>query len=169
MTSRKDALRPDAPPFGLARRRGKQAAHAFVLALAVAFVGSSALQLVRAIFFGSAGGSTAALRLDPECSDGVRRLVRALDRANAAVAASSVARHGSVGTEDVAALFHGALSPEWDGAAAVEKRCAARGGEGAWTALERLRSAEEQLARRTASDLAPLRDELAAHLGADLR
>ena len=42
-------------------------------------------------------------------------------------------------------------------------------GRDAWAALERLRSAQEQLAREGSAVLRPLRRELGAHLTPDLR
>src|SRR5262245_50036077 len=69
-----------------ARRAGRRAAHALILLVAVLFVGSSAWQLVRAVFLGDAGAQAAG-PLDPTCADGLRRLSSALDRAAASVLA----------------------------------------------------------------------------------
>jgi hypothetical protein len=156
----------DADPYAHARRLGGRAARGLILVLAVLFVGSSAWQLVRAIFV--EGGATApAYVLDPTCASGVHRLVVALDRA-ADRTVSAAAR--AMRPDEGVAMFRRELSPEWDTADVVERTCASsQGGEDAWAALQRLRSAEEQLARQSRTELAPLRHDLAAHLPADLR
>jgi hypothetical protein len=163
-----DPADPVANAVANAQRLGRRAAHGLILVVAVVFIGSSAWQIVHAIFVESAAAS-APPALDPGCANGVRRLVGALDRA-ADHAVSSAEQPATTRPEDVVALFRHQLSPEWDGAGDVERRCAASAaGADAWAALQRLRSAQEQLARQSRAELAPLRHDLAAHLPAELR
>ncbi|MCL2448793.1 MAG: hypothetical protein FWD17_07600 [Polyangiaceae bacterium] len=146
-------------------RVGQRAARALILVVAVLFIGSSAWQLVRALFFGNAGAPPAATAvLDPACADGLRRLASALDRAAASVAAPP-SQSAMAQPEDAVALFRRDLSPEWDREGAVKQACATGArGEEAWASLTRLRSAHEQLVRGRHAELAPLRHDLAAQL-----
>jgi hypothetical protein len=153
-------------PFAHARRLGRRAAHGLILVVAVLFIGASTSQLVRAIFGGVAIPPPA---LDPSCAVGLRRLAMALDRA---ASTSIPAAQESVASppDDPVAVFRLALAPEWDGADAIQRICtSSAGGADAWAALERLRSAQEQLTRRTRADLAPLREDLTAHFPTELR
>jgi hypothetical protein len=138
--------------------QGKRAALVVVIAISVVFIGSSAWQIIPAVFGvgytpipPSPPGSTARL-----CAEGVRRLTGALDRA-----------------EDTAgsASFAARLEPEWSDSAAIEAACrASPEGASAWAALVRMRSAEEQLAPHPVpEELAILRRDVIAHLPADLR
>jgi len=153
-----------------ARLRGKRIALGVVIAVAVVFIGASAVQIVPDVFGAgieplpsAPAGSSARL-----CAEGVRTLLDAL----AAPPAGSAATPGRSSTEP---------SPEdWE---RVARDCEkASGGEDAWAALVRLRSAREQLAfhgiglspqeraaARETIDLDPLRRDVAAHLPADLR
>jgi hypothetical protein len=161
----------DGDPYGAARRRGKRAANAFVVGLAVLFVGSSAWQLVSTLFLGGAGVATGAPRgsVGAACADGLRALAGAVDRAGDAAIAWPVGATVPP-VEDVVSLFRRGLSPEWDRAQAVEASCAtSESGKNAWTTLARLRSAEEELVREGHAGLGPLRRDLAAHLAAELR
>jgi hypothetical protein len=155
-------------PYGPARRRGKRAANAFVLGLAVLFVASSAWQLVGTLFLGSGGPVTGA-PVDGACAAGLRGLTAALDRAGgAAIAWPRGAEVPPV--DDVVGLFRHGLSPEWDRAEAVQASCSSsESGKNAWATLARLRSAEEELVRQGQAGLGPLRRDLAAHLTAELR
>ena len=133
--------------------------------LAVLFIGSSAWQIVRALF----AENRDSVLVSPEqraCALGLRELATALDRAANLVVASS----NEVGTNEAAAAFRRGLSPEWNTADSVQRTCAASPeGTDAWAALERLRTAEEQLARQNRTDLGPIRRDLTAHLPSDLR
>lgn len=127
-----------------------------VIVVAIVFIGSSAWQIVPAVF---------GVAIDPippsppgsaarTCAEGVRRLEQALDRAADAAGSAS---------------FQARLQPEWGQRSTIEGACAAsREGVAAWAALERMRSAEEQLAPRT-GEMASLRRDVIAHLPADLR
>ncbi len=152
-----------------ARLRGKRMGLGIVLVVSVAFILSSAVQIISTVF----GLGLTSLPLDtpsgsPErtCAAGIQALTRALDRAGARVSAVASAADD---TETMAALRPG-LSPEWDGADAIESACAhARGGLDAWAALQRLRVAEEQSGRLSRDELSSVRRDVAAHLPADLR
>ncbi len=163
-----DETAPD--PTGLAARlRGKRVALAFVLVVSAAFIVSSAFQIISAVFgFGWTPLPADALPGSPErtCAVGIRSLTQALDRAGERL--SSVASAAD-DNETMAALRPG-LSPEWDGANAIEGACArSRGGLDAWAALQRLRVAEEQSGRLSRDELSSVRHDVAAHLPADLR
>jgi hypothetical protein len=154
----------------LGRARGKRAAHAVVLVIAILFIGSSTWQIVGSLFgrpsrvyrSPSRAALTPAART---CAAGIQQLADALDRAGPGVAASNPR-----GGEVPSAPFTRAMPPEWDHAAEVRQRCESfAGGEDAWAALERLRSAQEQLARHGQAELEELRRDLAAHLPTDLR
>jgi hypothetical protein len=154
--------------YAHARRRGKRAAHGLILVVSVLFIGTSAWQLVRAVFLGDAG-ATESNALDPACADGLHRLTAALDRASGPIVVSA-SQAPAARPADVATRFRHELSPEWDVAGDVEKTCtASSAGADAWAVLARLRSAEEQLARQSRAELAPLRHDLAAHLPVELR
>ena len=140
-----------------ARLQGKRVALGVVLVVSVALIGSSAMQIIPSVF----GAGIRPIPATPPgssartCADGVRKLERALDRAEDSAGSSS---------------FQVRLQPEWAGAAAIEEACnQSSEGIDAWAALVRLRSAEEQLAPRPGSELEPLRRDVIAHLPADLR
>jgi hypothetical protein len=161
----------DGDPYGAARRRGKRAANAFIVGLAVLFVGSSAWQLVGTLFLGGPSAATPSRSesVGAACADGLRGLASAVDRAGGAAIAWPVGATVPP-VEDVVSLFRHGLSPEWDRAQAVETSCAAsESGKDAWATLARLRSAEEELVREGHAGLGPLRRDLAAHLTAELR
>jgi hypothetical protein len=141
-----DAPSPDA---AASRLRGKRVALVAVIAVAVVFVGASAMQIVPAVF----GARIEPLPAGPPgsdaraCADGVSALLRQLD-----------SEPVSPQTRD-----------EWDRTA----RSCQGSAEGldAWAALMRLRSAERQTSgqRIDRSELGPLRRDVAAHLPPELR
>jgi hypothetical protein len=146
------------PELARARLQGKRAALAAVIAVTVAFIGWSAVQVIPQVFGvdvrplpPAAPGSA-----DGACAEGVRRLALALDRPAVPAMVGEPAP----------------LPGEWQEAPAVERACGGSAeGEQAWAALLRLRSAEEQLGPRHPSraELEPLRRDVAAHLPPDLR
>jgi hypothetical protein len=153
-----------------ARRRGRRAAHAVVIAIAVVFVGASAVQIIPAVFrvpVGPMGSPASAGSPEEACARGVRSLATAIDRAAATVWSGPPIAGRS---DDALSAFRHAALPEWSDADRVERACdRVKGGPEAWAALARLRRAEEQVLLRTAADLEPLRREVTAHLPADLR
>jgi len=152
-----------------ARLRGRRWAHVLVIGVAAAFIASSGWQIASAVFglgvVPVAEPWRASSATDRACASGLQSLAAALDRAAARCSATDEAT-----AEQAAAVFRRALSPEWDAASSVSTACAAsREGLDAWAALERLKIAEEQVARRIHAELEPLRRDLATHLPQDLR
>jgi hypothetical protein len=154
---------PDAPPaaddaaFARARLQGKRMALGVVFVTTFAIIGSSALQIIPAVFGAQIVPIPAAQPGTPErqCAEGIRALFGALDRAA-----------DSAGSD----AFATRLRPEWNEEGIVREACGrASGGLDAWAALERMRSAEEQLTARSPGELAPMRRDVLAHLPADLR
>jgi hypothetical protein len=124
-----------------ARLRGKRIALGIVITVTVAYIGASAVDIVPAVF----GAVMHPLPLAPPGTP-------------ARVCAEGLRRLVS--------------TPETGGNDEVQRACAAsREGLDAWAALERLRSAERQLAGRNGSDqeLQELRRQVLAHLPAELR
>jgi hypothetical protein len=160
---------PHDPVALAARLRGKRVALALVLVVSVAFIVSSAFQIISAAFgFGWTPLPSDAPPGSAEraCAVGIRALTGALDRAGQRVSSVASAADDS---ETMAALRPG-LSPEWDGADAIQDACSrSRGGLDAWAALQRLRVAEEQSGRLGRDELSSVRRDVAAHLPADLR
>jgi hypothetical protein len=138
-----------------ARLRGRRVGLAVVLVVAVTFIVASASQIASAVF----GWGTVPLAAGPvdsperRCAEGIGHLVRTLEVPSGASSPATKA-----------------LPAPWKDADRVEHECrnAARGLD-AWDALLRLRAAELQLADPTPAELQPLRDEVIAHLPADLR
>jgi|SRR5579859_5202395 len=152
---------PDAPPADAAtaraRLQGKRVALGIVFVAAFAIIGSSALQIIPAVFGAQIVPIPAAQpgTSERQCADGIRALYGALDRAAE-----------SAGSE----AFATRLRPEWNDEGAVREACGrSSGGLDAWAALLRMRSAEEQLAARSPGELETLRRDVLAHLPADLR
>jgi hypothetical protein len=126
-----------------ARRKGRRLAVQVVIGVAVVFIGSSAAQVVPAVFgFGvrplPSGPPGSSART---CAEGVRALAQ--DRGERSA---------------------------WDRDSPVYRACAVSPeGLDAWAALVRLRMAEEQLRQADPAELGPLRRDLSAHLPAELR
>jgi hypothetical protein len=140
--------------------RWKRVSLGFVSAVAVGFIALSVAQIVPAVFGARIRPLPSATPGSPAriCAEGVRRLAGALDRAGALAGGPA---------------FDEALAPAWSDAPAVEQACA-RSPEGldAWASLLRLRSAEQQLARkgvRGPDAVGDLQREVASHLPGDLR
>jgi hypothetical protein len=146
-----DRTAEDDPASASARRLGKRLAILLVIGVAVAFIGSSAEQIVLAVFgFGvrplppAPPGSSART-----CAEGVRILSEGLERASSNGEPPSSA---------------------WDATNPVYQACAASPeGLDAWAALLRLRMTAEQVPRTGPQELDHLRRDLYAHLPADLR
>lgn len=156
-----------------ARFEGKRLAHAVVVAIAVAFIGASAVQIVPAVFGTQTQlvSSTPAGLSDRACAEDVHSLMLALDRATGQAWSPRAARAVSEADEDaVIQAFRQGLAPEWNADATIAQACAkSREGFEAWAALLRLRRAEEQVVLRGFVELVPLRRDVTAHLPADLR
>ncbi len=158
----------DDPGLSAARLRGRRLALAFVTVVSVAFIGSSTVQITRAVFGLGLVPLPAGAVGSPErlCASGIQSLAQALDRASNRL--SSVA--SAANDADTMKALRPGLSPEWDHADEVRAACdAAQGGPSAWASLERLRIAEEQSGRLGRDELSSVRSDVAAHLPADLR
>lgn len=147
------------------RLRAKRIAIGFVTAIAVAFIGSSAAQIVPAVFGVVARAPPAAVAQtlpgapERDCADVIRGLSSSLDRLYAKALAETDA-------DSALARFRA----DWESAAGGYDVCArAHGGSDAWAALLRLQRAQEQSLRRTAADLGPLRRDVSAHLPDQIR
>jgi hypothetical protein len=157
-----------------ARRGGKRVAHGIVLFIAMAFIGASAAQIIPAVFGLQSRAIAPATPGSPEraCSDGVRSLALALDRAGKrawSLLGRDEADADSSPKATLRAFRHG-LFPEWDTEPSVEQACSkSHEGLEAWAALLRLRRAAEQIVVRDVTEILPLRHDFAAHLPADLR
>lgn len=164
-----DPVAPDDAAVAKARLTGKRVALVLVIAVAVAFIGASAAQIIPAVFGLGIAPVPPAPPGSPEraCADGVRALMAALDRAGSLTLSRISAEDDDATLE---ARFRAALSPDWDRAEEVHAACkSSLEGQNAWASLMRLRSAEEELARRGRIELGPLRRDVVAHLSTDLR
>jgi hypothetical protein len=148
----------DARADDRARKEGRRNAHGLVLVVAVLFIASSTVQIVRGVF-----GLGEASRPGDACAEGVARLSAQID-----------ARAACSGCNEAPAARR---SREASEAATVARACAASSdGLDTWAAFERARMAREQLARgegdpgapRGLMHAPPLGDE-AAPLPVDLR
>lgn len=136
------------------RLRGRRIGLGIVIVVSLTFIAASSSQIVSAVFGLGTVPLVAGQSDSPErrCAEGIRRLARGLDP--------------SVGGTSAAKT----LEAGWNDPNPVEQQCRkATGGLDAWDALLRLRAAELQLSDPTPADLQPLRDEVTAHLPADLR
>lgn len=139
---------PDAPdPRERARRRGGRIALGAYYALVVVVIVGATAQLTVQVFHRDDHPPV-------ECRAGLRAMLRAVDSAKAA------ASTGELSPEAALARFRAALSPAWDDRDRVERTCREphdKKLEEAFDTVERLRFAEENVIRRDARDLAPLR------------
>jgi hypothetical protein len=151
----------------------KRAVHAAIVVVAVTFVGSSAAQIIPAVFGLGIRPVSATAGDSPEgvCAQGVRSLALAVDRAAERAWSPRAAQAVTPQGGDAALhAFVAALAPEWSAEATVEQACGrAREGTEAWAALVRFRRAEEQVVLSGLVELVPLRHDVMAHLPANLR
>lgn len=134
---------PQADPTAIARARlrGKRVALGIVITVAVVYIGASAVDIIPAVF-------GAVMHPLPAAPPG------------------TPARACAEGLRRLVSTVDGSGGDD------VQRACAAsREGLDAWAALERLRSAERQLAGRSGSEeeLQELHRQVLAHLPADLR
>jgi hypothetical protein len=145
---------------------GRRAGVVLVIAVSMAFIGSSSWQIIPAVFGARIDPIPAAAEgsADRRCAVGVRSLLGALDRV------AGDGRPNSRDGDEMAAALRARLSPEWDQAATVDGACAASSqGMEAWAALQRMKTAEEQPIRMGRDAVAELRVEVTEHLPPDLR
>lgn len=136
-----------ASPLERAKKRGRRVALAIYYSLVVIVIVGATTQITMQVF----------KRVDSppaECRSGLRAMLRAVDSAKVAAAA------GDLSPEQALTRFRAALSPAWDERDRVMKACHEPRDaklEEAFDTVERLRYAEENVIRRDARDLAPLR------------
>lgn len=130
------------------RRRGRRVAATVFYVLVVVFIVIPVTQLSMQLFASGKGGAPV------DCRSGIVELARAVETARAA------SEHGEASPDAALARFRAALSPAWDGRDRVLAACRASGDPkllDAFDTIERLRYAEENVVRRDARDLSPLR------------
>jgi hypothetical protein len=149
--------------------RGRRLGRKYVLVVFGVLAGAFTLANTQQIIFGVFGLGSSALPPQGSgavpasgCAEELRAMAAAVDRA---VSASAQAADEDQAT----ALYRAALAPEWgDSANAppdIRARCAAEPhGQDALATVLRLRAAGEEVARRHAAELAPLRRDIAAYL-----
>jgi hypothetical protein len=142
------------------RRLGRKYVLGVFVALASLFVVVTTLEITLEVFGRGLHGSLAApIPGQGACSEDLRRLAGAVERAIAA--SGRTLDEGRATTR-----YREALKPEWDKEGAIEGVCAGEaGGSDAVAAVVRLRLAGEEVARRQASELGPIRQDLEAYLG----
>jgi hypothetical protein len=164
----------DDGPIARARAQGRRFAHGLVIVIAVLFIGASTGQIIRAVF---AVGLIPTATSEP-CARGVTRLARALgpgypretDDPRARQAGSNApSPRPPLGDSSANDLRVEGRSP-WADADGIARACAtASEGLDAWAALQRMRLAQLELARRDRTDVELLERDVSAHLPADLR
>ena len=139
------------------KKRLRQLASGFVLVVAVPFVVASTWQLGVAVF-GAAPPARAATPEEAACTDKLRTLEAALERASDRAAHEPDDAHAR-------SAFEAAIAPEWNDEAAAEKACSPtdRSRE-AWAALLRLRRGLEGRSQKDARDVGPMRRDFETRL-----
>jgi hypothetical protein len=141
------------------RRLGRKYVLVGFVTLASIFVALTTLEIARAVFGAGVGireSVMPALLADGVCSDDIRGLAAAVERA---IAASSRI------PSDAGTQYCNALRPEWLNERAIAAQCASEpAGADAFATVLRMRLAGEELARRQAGELGPIRRTLAAYL-----
>ena len=144
-----------------------------LITVAVVFIGSSAAQIIPAVFRlrspprGAGGGATPD---EQACLRGVAQLTRALDRATGQTWTDGDAFVRDGQADRALTAFWRGLAPEWDATGDVERACAqSASGKETWAAVLRLRRAHEQVLLRDRLELLPLRRDVPSHVAEDLR
>lgn len=136
------------------RNLGRKYVLAGFVALAAIFVVLTTAEITEGVF-----GSTAPPTLaGGACSEELQGLAIAVERA---ISASARLPSG----DGAAPQYREALLPEWAKEGAIEAQCASEpAGSDAFATVVRLRLGGEELARRQAGELGPIRRTLAAYL-----
>lgn len=138
---------------GVSRRGRSIASGLFVLFVSV-FIVSTTWQIGSGVF----ANKKSKAPPPAACVAGISRLVPALDRA---LAASSAATDEGVGL----ATFAKNAFPEWNDQEKVAADCGTTAeGQAAFSALLRLRRAEESSLQRQVAELSPMRQDVEAYL-----
>ncbi len=144
------------------RRLGRKYVLVGFVALASIFVVLTTVEITEGVFGYTAlvrAGAAPRSLVEGACSDDLRGLSAAVERA--ILASSRVSAEGGA-----VAPYQDALRPEWIHEDAIEARCATDpAGADAFATVLRLRLVGEDLARRQAGELDPIRRTLAAYLG----
>src|SRR5579864_5362285 len=127
-----------------ARLLGKRVGLCVVITIALAFIGSSAMQIIPAVFRSDRTPGAAIPQGSPlrECARRARSLALAIDRGAAnAWSSHAIGKAGTAGQSPPLGVFRQALTPEWSDEAKVRDICleSAEGAE-TWAALMRMRS-----------------------------
>lgn len=132
-------------PEAKAKKSGRRVALVIYGAIIAVFVVLASAQVTWQIF-----GGESATRPTGSCTQGLRELVLALDRAREA-ASTTPQKSESLAL----ARFRDALLPEWREESLIALRC--QDDSSALDTVRRLRYAEERAVRLESSELAPLR------------
>lgn len=136
-------------------RRGRSIVSGIFVLFVTVFILSTTWQLGRGVFSGKA---KSAHPPPAACVAGISRLASALDRALAA--AASISDEGTA----LATFSSGAL-PEWNDREKVAAECSvAPEGQDAFSALLRLRHAQEGFLQRQVAEVSPMRRDVEAYL-----
>ncbi len=141
----------------MTKKRLRQLSAIAMACVAVPFIVVSTWQIIEVVF-GNAPPAKAATPEEAVCTDKLRTLAAALERA------SDRASHE---LDDARAekAFAAAISPEWDDQASAERACdATPRGRDAWAALLRLRRGLESRSKKDARDVGPLRRDFETRL-----
>jgi hypothetical protein len=145
--------------------RGRRLGRKYTLMGFVTLAGGFVLWTSQQIIFAALGldvsplPSSGQTAIEPgSCEGELRSMTAAVDRAILASASAPDEARASV-------QYRAALAPEWSEDRGVQARCATTPhGEDAFAALLRLKVAGEEVARRHARELGPLRKDLAVYL-----
>ena len=141
----------------MTKKRLRQLASSFVLVVAVLFIAASLWQIIAAVF-GTAPPAKTATAEEAACTEKLRTLAAALERASDQAAHEPDDAHAR-------SAFEAAIAPEWNDESAAEKTCSPtpRSRE-AWAALLRLRRGYEGRSQKDARDVGPLRRDFETRL-----
>lgn len=141
-------MRPEDTAHERARRSGRRVAIAIYGVFVGLFIVVASGNVIWRLY-----GPTSITTPAISCSEGLRELVVAIERAREAASSTP-----EVSETRALARFRDALRPEWDGQPLIAVRCAnEKELRAALDTIERLRYAEEHAVRIESSELAPLR------------
>jgi hypothetical protein len=161
MTATPEAVNPAETEVERGRRLGRRYVTMVFGVLALSFMAMTTKELVDGVFGVDARPLSATT--DPTRGAGCAGRLRGME---AAIERGITAAAHAPDQATASTRYRSALAPDWDDGPGVEAACAkeAPGGTDALATVERLRVAGEHLARRHASELAPLRHDVATYL-----
>lgn len=143
-----ESMSPETTPEERTRRRGRRVALVIYGAFVGLFIVIASGNVIWQLY-----GASAITKAAIPCSESLRELVSAVDRAREAASSTP-----EVSETKALARFREALRPEWDRQPLVASSCAdEKELRAALDTIERLRYAEEHAVRIESSELAPLR------------